>query len=140
MILHRFQRGPVRIDFDEPIGEHTPHQGYTRGPGHAAYKPNNELRPEHHEHASTFREPYHNAGATLDCECWCGEGVVLVTPRDVLNGRTASCGLFDCSPAWCERTARMRARDRRRGMRYKRAGSERLHGDPIKRWQLSHRC
>lgn len=31
-------------------------------------------------------------------ECWCREAIVFVTPSDVREGRTGSCGLPDCRP------------------------------------------
>ncbi len=42
-----------------------------------------------------------NTGSTHDgrlaAACWCEHGFVLVTPADVLNGRTGSCGRPDCA-------------------------------------------
>jgi len=137
MILHRFQSGRTRIDYDEPVAEHTPHLGYTRGPGHGCYKPNNDLRPFVAEAGGHY--PQHRVGDLLDTMCWCGEIGVQVTPRDVLNGRTLSCGQRDCTPEFNERAERRRARDRRRGARYKSARREiawQQHYDMVKAEQL----
>lgn len=39
------------------------------------------------------------ADGLLASRCWCDTMIVRVTPADVLNGRTLSCGADRCGPS-----------------------------------------
>lgn len=141
VILHRFA-GPSRVDLDDAVDERSPFTGYTRGPGHSCTPINNDSRPVPHDSAP-LNHHQHRPGSMLECLCWCGELTVEVTPRDLLNGRTLSCGLRDCTPAWDERAERKRARERRLGLRYKHPRVEiawQIHYDRVKAEQDAMRC
>jgi len=114
MLLHRLQHrtcdGSYALDR---------YVGMVRGPKRVPERPNNDLRPIHSpeaEHTRTF----HWSTDTLASRCWCEAMEVQVTSHDVLNGRTQSCGQADCTPEWDEQAARLRAKDIRRGRRYRR--------------------
>ena len=96
--------------------------GHIRGPYPRAERINNDLRPSHAEDASITHTYHRHLEGTLLSVCWCAEALVWVTERDVFNGRTQTCAEPDCGPDYDDQAARLRARDRRRGLRRKRRG------------------
>lgn len=104
MIPHRHRaRRPFADSDDTGRDEYKP--GYTRGPLRMAQSIDNALRPNTHQDVDKFG-PHHRVHELLMSLCWCQDIGVLVTPRDVLNGRTLSCGQPGCTPEYNGRSRR----------------------------------